>query len=424
VTRWYLALVLVAACGTRRDSTHDTAITAQHRDAIAWQEPIDLATGGGEKGPWQQNNSRFDYVDDGTVAIAEDGSAVVAWVDHRRKDIFVKRDGRKPVNVSNTPAVFSWLPRIAVAGQDVFVVWQEIVFSGGTHGGDIFFARSRDGGLTFEQATNLSESIHGDGKGRISKDRWHNGSLDMALGADGAIYIAWTAYEGQLWLRRSRDRGETFDRAIVVDDGTAAPARAPSLAIGDAVYLAWTVGENDAADVRVARSRDGKTFSEPAIVERTAHYSDAPKLALAGGMLHLAISETIGGPFGRPTVRYTRSRDGGATFEPARVISGREGGGFPSLAVDGERVVVAWERFADDTPRGLAMALSRDGGTTFTAPAPIPGTHDRGANGSQQGKLASKLAVRGDVIAVANSALRHGESSRVWLVRGRDYAFR
>ena len=424
--RWIIWLVPIA-CGSPRDN-ETIAPTPQHRDEIAipWEKPVELATGGGEKGPWQQNESRFDYVDDPTVAIAADGAVMIAWVDQAKKDVLLQvrdRGGRArfaPVNVSRTPAVFSWLPRVVVSGDDVFVLWQEIVFSGGSHGGDIFFARSPDGGRMFEEPRNLSASMHGDGKGRINAERWHNGSLDLALGGDGTLYIAWTAYEGQLWLRRSRDGGETFDRAVVVDDAKQAPARAPSLAVGDAVYLAWTVGENESADVRVAKSRDGQSFGEPVIVEKTTHYSDAPKLAFADGMLHLVISETSGGPFAKPSVRYTRSRDGVA-FDKPRVISGREGAGFPSLAVDGARVFVTWERFTDDTEfaHGLGLAYSLDNGATFAAPAEIAGTHDRGANGSQQGKLTEKLAVRDDTIAVVNSTLRFGESSRVWLVSGK-----
>src|SRR5687768_6518205 len=138
--RW-ISVLAVVACGSPRDNE---TITPQHREVVAWDEAVELANGGGEKGPWQQNESRFDYVDDGTVALAGDGAAVLAWVEQASKDVFVQvrdRDGRArfaPVNVSRTPAVFSWLPRIVVSGEDVFVLWQEITFSGGSHGGDIF----------------------------------------------------------------------------------------------------------------------------------------------------------------------------------------------------------------------------------------------------------------------------------------------
>jgi hypothetical protein len=413
-------LLVLAACGSSQ------------REPIAWREPVEIAHGGGLRGPWQQNNSQYDYVDDPSVALTPGGDAVVAWVDHRHKDAFWQvyaPDGAArlagPVNLSRSGSVFSWLPRLALAPQDpqhVYVVWQEIVFSGGTHGGDIFFARSRDGGRTCEPAQNLSTSIAGDGKGRIDAKRWHNGSFDLAVGPDGAIYVAWTSYEGELRIRRSRDGGEMFDDAVVVVAPSPEPARAPALAIGrDALYIAWTVGENAAADIRVAMSRDGRTFAAPVIVERTPGYSDAPKLAVdASGTMHVAYADSAGGPFERAEVRYTRSR-GGASFEPARRLSSPDAGaGFPSLAIDASRVFISWEHTprSEDRPRGLGLAYSLDAGTTFSAPSLIAGTTDRGTNGSFEGRLMRKLAVRGDTIVVVNSAVRSGESSRVWLVRG------
>jgi hypothetical protein len=403
--------------------------------AIHWGAPIELATGGGERGPWQQNNSRYDFVDDPSVAIMANGDAAIVWVDQARKDVFwqiVAPDGSKrlaaPVNISRTPEEFSWLPRIALSPHDpshVYVLWQEIVFSGGPHGGEIFFARSVDGGHTFEPAWNLTTSIEGEGKGRFNAEAWHNGSLDITVDTDGVICTAWTDYEGTLTFRRSRDGGRTFDPNVVVAKGGKIPARAPSLAVRNGtIYVAWTVGETDHADIHVASSHDGVTFSPPVIVPHPRGYSDAPKIALgATGTLHLAFAQTKGGPFDRAEVRYTRSRDG-KTFEPTRVISppigSGIGGSFPSLAVDGRRVFVTWDHTprGDERPHGIGIAYSVDSGASFTKPALIEGTSDRGPNGGFEGRLMRKLAARGNTIVVVNSAKRAGESSRVWMLRG------
>jgi hypothetical protein len=128
---------------------------ASHVDTIRWQSPIELATGGGVRGPWQQNNSHYDFVDDPGVALMANGDAAVVWVDQARKDVFwqiVAPDGSKrlaaPLDISRTPNKFSRLPRIGLSPTDpshVYVLWQEIIFSGGPHGGEILFARSVDG---------------------------------------------------------------------------------------------------------------------------------------------------------------------------------------------------------------------------------------------------------------------------------------
>jgi hypothetical protein len=420
LTAWFVTIMPAAG------STHP----------VVWRGVTNVAVGAAEVGPWRQNESRWDYVDDPTVAIDEQGEIAVAWVDQARKDVLFQRlsaDGAsrgQPVNVSRTPEIFSWLPRIALAPDDrkrVFILWQEIIFSGGSHGGDILFARSEDGGSTFSQPLNLSRSIAGDGKGRINRHIWHNGSLDLAAGPGGALYAAWTEYEGALWLSRSSDGGRRFERPRRVAGSHREPARGPSLALGPgrSVHLAWTVGDDPSADIRVARSTDGgAAFAEPRIVAPSEDYSDAPKIAVgSGGVLHLVYGESTGGPFGPYHVRYTRSTDGGRTFEPPRDISG-PGAGFPGLRLDDRGdVYVMWEVFPQVhlSPRGLALTVSRDGGRSFGEPRAVPESADPagGWNGSRQGLLMSKLAVnrRGD-LAIVNSSFAERQRSRVWLIRG------
>lgn len=203
--------------------------------------------------------------------------------------------------------------------------------------------------------------------------------------------------------------------------------RAPSLAPGPgrAVYLAWTVGEDNAADIRVAASANGgSSFGEPRIVAPSPGYSDAPKLAVdPRGTLHLVYAESSGGPFEPSRIRYTQSFDGARTFEPPREISA-PGAGFPALSMDANgNLYVLWELFGDPRgyPRGLAFAVSRDSGRNFTSPAIVPGSIDpAGAvNGSNQGFLMRKLAVNSNgAVAIVNSSLKPNERSRVWLIRG------
>lgn len=412
---------------------------------IAWQPPVTLARGAGQRGAWRQNDSRYDFVDDATVALAPNGTAAVAWVDQARKAVLFQRISPQgqpqlpaPVDVSRRPATFSWLPRIALAPdapQLVYVLWQEIIFSGGSHGGDILLARSLDGGASFAPAINLSASRAGDGKGRLAPGVWHNGSLDLLAAPDGQVVAAWTEYEGALWVSHSGDSGGRFSapRRLAGGEGGRA-ARAPALALAPdgSVLLAWSDGDDPRADIRLARAPAATARFGPArlAVGGPAH-DDAPRLAIdRDAVLHLAYAQRAAGPFGAAEVRYRRSFDGGHSFEPPRVLSqplprGMAGAGYPQLGLDARgHVLVCWELFEDAAgarPRGLGYALSDDGGQRFGPAQRVPGSQDPqgGLNGSSQGLLARKLSVNeaGDV-ALANSALRPGSHSRVWLVRG------
>lgn len=412
---------------------------ADDRDAVwAGIEPVEVASGQARRGPWRMNQSDFDYIDDATVAIAEDGRIGVAWADLARHNIYLQTytaDGQtrfgEPVNVSSHSGIFSWLPRLAISGgngQLVFALWQEIVFSGGSHGGEIFFARSADGGATFAAPVNLSNTTAGAGKGRLTAERWDNGSLDLAVAPDGHVYAAWTEYEGRLWLRRSIDAGTSFREAVHVAGDDERPARAPALEVdGDGnVHLAWTIGEDAAANIHVATSVDGgRSFGEPLIVASRGH-ADAPKLATdSEGSLHLVYSESPGGPFQQYRIRYARRDPGENRFSAPRTIAAPQADldsvNFPDLAIGAaDRLHVVWERFPDRRSRaqGLGFTRSDDRGHSFDDPDIVPGSDDPelGFNGGLQGSLMTRLAANGDgALALVTSTFAPGRSSHVWL---------
>jgi hypothetical protein len=413
------------------------------RPDVGWGEKVQVASGGGYKGPWRMNQSDFNYVDDPTVAISERGIIAIAWVDQLRKDVFfqaLEPDGSwrfdEPVNVSRTPRVFSWLPRVLIMSGDateIHVLWQEIVFSGGSHGGEIFFARSTDGGSTFSDPLNLSKSTAGDGKGRLTPRIWDNGSLDIAAGPEGNIYAAWTEYEGSLWFSRSTTGGKNFTQPLqIAGEAPSKPTRAPSIAVDPdgTVYLAWTVGEDAAADIRVVRSLDaGRSFDERHILRSRGH-SDAPKIACDNaGTVHLVFAESPGGLFERYHIRYTRMLEWERGFEESKGLSQPQSQqfasiSFPALSVGrDDNIYVVWELFPNrrTQPRGLGFTFSSDGGLTFASPSIVPGTLDPalGVNGSQQGMLTKKLAAnQSGRIAITNSSFKRGEGSQVFLFRG------
>jgi hypothetical protein len=417
------------------------AMTAFASTDLEWTAPIRVAEGPAEIGPWRMNASEWDYVDDATVALGENGVHSLAWVDQGGKDVFFRRHGpdgeplgEGAANVSRSPEVFSWMPRMTVDREDpgtVHVLWQEILFTGGSHGGDILYARSADGGMTFGEPLNLSErSEAGDGKGRLTRERWSNGSLALAQAADGSLLAAWTNFEGGLRVKRSTDAGRTFREAFSLEvDSGKKPARAPALAAGPdgRVHLFWTTGEDPRADLRTAVSEDhGVTWGAPSTVLRTEGYSDAPDATVdAEGTLHLVWGERPGLYPGSGHIAYARlPRGGDRWMGPVALANpdGFPGGGFPAIAHAGEnRLVVLWELFPPGTRRATALAqataLDDDG---FDPAKVLPGSAlERAFHGSLQGSLGEKLDAADGRIAAITSVFAPRKDSRVRLWTGR-----
>jgi hypothetical protein len=418
-------------CGSRR--AHELSSAS----SVRWLEPLEVAQGRAHAGPWQMNESVFDYVDDATVALSDAGAVAVAWADNARKDVFFQMYGaagvpslREPTNVSQTPGMFSWLPRLVVDKDRVFALWQEIVFSGGSHGGDIYFSRSADAGRSFSAPLNLSRSIGGDGKGRVSRDQWDNGSLDLLRDRAGLLLAAWTEYEGALWFSRSKDDGASFTTPLRVGGSDDLPARGPSLARapGHPLHVIWASGGRGSATLLLATSRDdGTSFDAPRPVVQSRGTVDAPKIAAdPRGVLHLVYAERLH-EAAPSRIRYLRLSDAARSGEASRTISDptREAEAtFPSLSLAASNsVAVVWlYRTTINAPfLGVELTVSRDAGAHFSPPELVPGTGDPslGAIGSRQGKLMRLLAANpAGMLAVASSSYRDSQSSRIRVLRG------
>ena len=408
--------------------------------AFDWQSITTVASGDGHRGPWQMNESEFFYVDDPGIALAAGGEALVVWVDNRAQTVFLNRfdaDGNprfgQAVAVSASPDVFSWLPRLATldGGQTVLAAWEEILFTGGSHGGEILLARSSDGGASFAEPVNLSNTSAGAGKGRLSSERWDNGSLDI-LARDGQVWVVWTEYEGALRLVHSDDGGQNFSEPAHVAGSDEQPARGPTLALlGDGrLLLAWTFGEAPSANIELAISADnGYTFEQLGAVHERPGHADAPRLAVdAQGTVHLVYAESADGPETPGRLVYAASPNSSPDFGPARVIrdlraDDRAYAGFPDIAVVGDDVIVTWEILSGQgrLSLGLGIKRSHDRGASFSKPELVPGTGapEHGFGGGLQGLLMRKLATGPDgTLAVVHSLFVPDQASEIVLIRG------
>lgn len=410
---------------------------------VEWNDKKVIASGDAYQGPWRMNDSEFHYVDDPAVATDDNGNITVVWANQKEQDLFLQRFNsalepilESPQNISKSPGIFSWLPRIAGDTEDpdkIYILWQDIEFSGGSHGGEIIFARSMDGGTTFSEPINLSNTKAGAGKGRLSRMQWDNGSLDLAVGPKGEIYAVWTEYEGALMISRSNDYGENFSSPQRIDGDNEKPARAPSLAMDqkENLHLVWTVGEDPEADIRYSVSTDGgETFAEPALAFESNDHSDAPRIAVdREGTLHLVFSEGSGMRMGQYSVKYTRKFNDEEQFgNPVKVSSSHSGqvrsSGFPEIAINSnDQIFLLWELYTDRSPlpRGMGYTLSVDNGSEFYSPELLPGSADPqyGDHGSRQGSLMNRLALNGSgSVFVVNSTFLEGKSSHIWLNYG------
>lgn len=182
--------------------------------------------------------------------------------------------------------------------------------------------------------------------------------------SDNNIHIVWvegTGAEGEVLYRRSVDGGATFGATINLSNSPSIQSRMPEIAVsGHNVYVVW----DDALSFTplFTRSTNGGATFEPG--QNLGISGSQPYVAASGNNVHVVwITESDGARI----VAYARSTDGGDTFDPLQSLGQLTTIGFltdPSVATAGDSVYVVWHAGAAGFS-GLAYRRSTDGGDNF-----------------------------------------------------------
>lgn len=201
---------------------------------------------------------------------------------------------------------------LAVDSQNnLHALWTE-----NSNGFDVYYARSKDGGLTWSAGIDLANSpLPAFG-------------ANIAVGPDDILHVVWVDRRdgsARLYYTCSHDSGQTWEvpRAISGDNPRDAAVASISIDLQNRVHVAWHFGDADA-----------NTSGEPA------------------------------------EVFYTRSLDGGATFElPKKLNTDAHAAAFPRFSVQGtsgDVIFIPWRRQEQGFNWDIYGAVSVDGGASFT----------------------------------------------------------
>jgi hypothetical protein len=375
-----------------------------------------------------------------TLATARDGTAYVAWVEHRENKeadvMFAHLDVEgqvkgAPVRVNpDVGEATAWRgdpPTISV-GPDgtVYVGWTARIVNEG-HGNDLYLSASRDKGQTFESPVKVND----DGKAMT------HGMHSLAVAVDGRVYVAWldernvvkpmamAAGQGgamqkmehmennrEVFMAFSNDGGRSFSKNQRIAK-EACPCCKTALAAGaqGRVYAGWRqVLPGEFRHIAVAASEDGgQTFSSPTIV------SDDRWMIAACPVSGPALS--VGDDGALRVVWYTEgeraahglywaiSSDNGKTFSESRPLARGQGRGTPLLLASGKSgAEVVWESNEGGASRVMSAPLAVDG---REASAPV----------ASSGELPS-AALSGNQLFVGYIA-RTNDRRSIWIVRAK-----
>lgn len=323
----------------------------------------------------------------------------VVWQDDStgNKEIFFSRSTDNgatflaPINLSND-SKNSVFPKIAVYGNNVYVVWQDGIASGNPDDqlpdAEILFKASTDNGATFASVINLS------------KNSGYSQVPQIAVSGNN-VYVVW--YDAMLGnyevlLARSTDGGGSFDSPVNVNNNGGTRAHAQIALSGKNVYVVWLENVGDSTrqvdNVFFARSTDdGTTFSQPVNISNNKGVGLVPKLAVSGHNVYVVWFEGDTGYHLDFDVYFARSTNDGASFDNPVDLSNNVGiSSNPSIAVSDSNVYVGWQ----DNTLGNEKVLFRaslDSGATWDPVINL-------SNNDEQ-SVAPGIALSGDNVYVA-----------------------
>lgn len=316
--------------------------------------------------------------------VAAEGSNVyVVWQEtsegrgrirfRRSTDEGARFEETRPLSADLSDAVS---PRLAAAGSDVYVVWEET--GPGHEEPDVWFTSSTDGGVNWGAAVNLSDPSPGEASRR------------PAIAAVGpAVYVVWQelfstptaeADVYRVYFRRSlmQGMGASFGdpKLLSPPEGGLAATEPAVAAAGSAVYVAWQeeVAVDGPRKILLVRSLDeGDTFPGPGLnispgfgVVDSAH----PAVAAVGSLVYVAWQRTV--VPSPPRAFYRVSTNQAAGFLDSIGIADLfdEPALMPRVAAAGSAVSLVWQERAPDGDIRVRSPSVRGPAPGDIAPAP------------------------------------------------------
>jgi hypothetical protein len=288
-------------------------------------------------------------------------------------------------------------PDVAVDSRGTFYFSQISIDADGV--AFIGVAKSTDGGRTFSRPVSASWSVSGPDSFQDKEFITADGTGGPF---DGNVYVSWTRFSSQgsqIMFARSSDGGRSFERAIALSPpGHFVQGSIPRVGPNGEVYVAWR--DFNTPGIFVSKSTDGgRTFGADGVSNVQAAGiefigQDAPRATCQGRRIlngyidagfefpSMAVSPGNGevyivynsNPPGvdQADVYFVRSSDGGRSWsEPVRLNDDRTTSDqfMPAVAVaeDGTVAAIWYDRRNDskNLKMDIYMARSHDGGRTW-----------------------------------------------------------
>lgn len=279
-------------------------------------------------------------------------------------------DFSPPLNVANSPGLAQAADIALDPSGGINIAWEDRSVE------LAMFSRSVDGGKTFSEPVALTPSI----------DYFSYGQLRVASSHPGEVRAAFTVFDtyyggAEIAYTGSDDGGATFSQPVFISEFDSYNSYNPAIATGWATAIAWSDADLEAGgqEIKYTQSVDGGvTFTAPRRLNESQGGAICADVVLGGeGTVYAAWmqNDTRYGDEAGWEVFFTRSTDYGATFStPVNISNYPQKSWCPRMAVDGAGTIyVVWAEGTYRTDIKFLFSRSFDGGNSFDQPRVLAG---------------------------------------------------
>ena len=336
-------------------------------DGKTWTSPKDVS---GTPG----NSSHPD------IAVERDGGIDVVWADttsgETSPDIYFSRsaDGGKTwtqaADISNTPGA-STEPAVAISPDNsIHVIWSDT--SKGDKNRDIYYASSTDGGKTWAKDPLLPATD-------ISNTPGNSSEPTIAIGQGGMVNAAWldsTPGESHPDVFYTQNVEGKWTNMTNVSHSPRISSH-PALACGGGkgkVFLVWSDNsrKEKAADIwcRISHTDDHFSKGQPINISSTPGLSTEPAIATGEkGRVAIVWADSSSGEKS-PDIFARVSLDGGGDFSNVMDLSNTPGvSKHPDVTIAGSKMFVVWEDINVEGTKSTCKVTALDIKDLGTGPA-------------------------------------------------------
>lgn len=210
----------------------------------------------------------------------------------------------------------------------------------------------------------------------LSKTISDSASPEMVSSPDG-LFIVWEGTDSgrsNIFFSKSTNDGVTFDTPINLSGSVPGQSSSPAIVQLDKnIYVVWQSSTSTNSTVLFTKSSDGgASFEKPGRLSEISKNSAFPEIALSGNHIYSSWIEKSN--TNSTNIIFSKSDDGGNSFQNPIPITNIAGNvGIPKLSADGNQVFLIWE---DNSKRNFDVFLSEsnDYGTSFDTPLDVSNT--------------------------------------------------